>query len=257
MASKKLGDIKGPSLVWIFVLSYLTILAMLGESSKVTLPQALTVSIVFRLLIAMAQPFGVILAFLVIFLAFYEKRHSLIEIFSSVGLRRKGIRKSILWTFALIPLIFVVYLFLMMITHFLGPISFPQASGSNNGQTPLWYLYYMILYSLFPVALVEETFARGYLLDRLMPRHPSRLLKALPAILLSSLLFTLYHLPTYLKVYQFSTAWAIALLTGNVFPWSIILSIAYVKAGTRNIIGPVVMHFLADSMPIVLKLAYG
>jgi len=257
MVLKKLGEIKGPIIVWIFVVSYLTVLAVFSGSSTGTLPQALTVSIVFALLIAMAQPFGLMLIFLVIFLALYEKRHSLVEIFSSVGLRRKGIRKSILWTFALIPLIFVVYLLLMMITYFLGPISFPQASSSNNGETPLWYLYYMILYSLFPVALVEETFARGYLLDRLMPRHPSRLLKALPAILLSSLLFTLYHLPTYLKVYQFSTAWAIALLTGNVFPWSIILSIAYVKAGTRNIIGPVVMHFLADSMPIVLKLAYG
>lgn len=112
----------------------------------------------------------------------------------------------------------------------------------------------MSVSSFFPVAVVEEAIARGYILDRLVPEHPSSLVKALPAILLGSLLFTLYHLPSYLGLYSFSTPWAVALLTGNVFPWSVGLSIAYVRARTRNIIGPVLIHFLADNIPIILML---
>ncbi|MEM1589258.1 MAG: CPBP family intramembrane glutamic endopeptidase [Candidatus Bathyarchaeia archaeon] len=59
---------------------------------------------------------------------------------------------------------------------------------------PAWYPYYMIIYAFFPVAVVEEAFARGYMLDRLMPEHPSSLARAFPAIITSSILFTLYHL---------------------------------------------------------------
>jgi len=113
----------------------------------------------------------------------------------------------------------------------------------------------MIVYSFFPVAVVEEAFGRGYMLDRLMPIHPSSLAKALPAIIIGSLLFTFYHLPSYLGVYSLSLPWAVALLAGNVFPWSVALSIAYVRARTRNILGPVFIHFLADSIPIILSLA--
>jgi membrane protease YdiL (CAAX protease family) len=203
----------------------------------------------------MAIPWGLVLVFLVIFLAFWEKRRSLKEILSGLGLKRKGSAKSVFWTSALIPFFLVIYLLLMMISYFLGPVSFPQASGPSNGQVPLWYLYYMMIYSFFPVAVVEEATARGYMLDRLMPEHPSSLAKALPAIIVSSLLFTLYHIPSYLGVYPLSPSWVIALLAGNVFPWSIALSIAYVKAHTRNILGPILIHFLADSIPVILLLA--
>jgi len=113
----------------------------------------------------------------------------------------------------------------------------------------------MIIYSFFPVAVIEEAVARGYILDRLMPEHPSSIAKALPAIIISSLLSTLYHIPAYLGLYTFSLPWAVALLAGNVFPWSIALSVAYVRARSRNILGPVLIHFLADSMPIILSLA--
>lgn len=189
------------------------------------------------------------------FLAFWEKKRSLKEIFVSVGLKREGFAKSVLWTLALIPFFLIIYLLLMMFSYFLGPVSFPQSSVPSGGQIPAWYPYYMMIYSFFPVAVVEEAFARGYMLDRLMPEHPSSLTKALPAIIISSLLFTLYHLPSYLRVYSFSLPWATALLLGNVFPWSIALSIAYVRARTRNILGPVLIHFLVDSIPIILSVA--
>jgi membrane protease YdiL (CAAX protease family) len=112
----------------------------------------------------------------------------------------------------------------------------------------------MIMYSFFPVAVVEEAIGRGYVLDRLMPQHPSSLVKALPAIILSSLLFTLYHLPSYLMLYSFSVPWTFALLASSVFPFSLALSIAYIRSKTRNILGPVLIHFLADGLPFVLML---
>ena len=113
----------------------------------------------------------------------------------------------------------------------------------------------MIIYAFFPVAVVEEAFSRGYMLDRLMPQHPSTLKDGLPAILLSSLLFTLWHLPGYLMGYRFSIPWVASLLAVNVFPISVVLSVAYVKARTRNIVGPVLIHFLLDALPMILTLA--
>jgi membrane protease YdiL (CAAX protease family) len=170
----------------------------------------------------------------------------------SVGLKTKGAVKSVFWSIVITPLFLVLIgVMAMMFNYFLGPM---PTLVSDNGQIPLWFLYYIIVSSFFPVVVVEEAIARGYILDRLLPEHPSSLVKALPAILLGSLLFTLYHLPSYLGLYSFSTPRAVALLVGNVFPWSAGLSIAYVRARTRNIIGPVLIHFLADSMPIILML---
>jgi len=254
MSSKKLGETKGPFIVWLFVTLCFAIPILFSSSSSGTLPQD-TVSLILILLFNMAIPWGLVIIFLVIFLAFWEKRLSLKEIFASLGLKREGSANSVFWSLALIPFFLVIYLLLMIFSYFLGPVSFPQTSSPSVGQIPLWYPYYMIIYSFFPVAVVEEVFARGYMLDRLMPDHPSSLVKAFPVIVVSSLLFTLYHLPSYLRVYSFSLPWAVALLVGNVFPWSIALGIAYVRARTRNILGPLLIHFLADSIPIILSLA--
>jgi membrane protease YdiL (CAAX protease family) len=112
----------------------------------------------------------------------------------------------------------------------------------------------MIVYAFFPVAVVEEMFARGYVLDRLMPEHPSTLRKALPAILLSSFLFTVWHLPAYLAGYGFSLLQVVVLLAGNVFLISAVLGIAYVRSKSRNIVGPVLVHFLLDAIPVIIAL---
>lgn len=253
MSSKKLGETKGPFIAWLFVTLCFIIPILFRSSSGGTLPQDITMSLVLSLLINMAIPWGVVLVFLVIFLAFWEKKRSFKEIFASLGLKREGSAKSVFWTLALIPFFLVIYLLLMIFSYFLGPFSFSQSLAPSGGQIPAWYPYYMIIYSFFPVAVVEEAFARGYMLNRLMPEHPSSLAKALPAIITSSLLFTFYHLPSYLRVYSFSLPWTTVLLVGNVFPWSIALSIAYVRARTRNILGPVLIHFLADSIPIILS----
>jgi len=254
MAPQKLGETKGPLVVWIFVILIFAILILLGGSSGRSLPRDVTTSLIIGLLFNMAIPWGLVLVLLIVFVAFWERKRSLKEIFSSLGLRRTGSLKSVFWAFALTPMFILIYLLLMLLTYLLGPFSFQQAVGQSNGQIPLWYPYYMIIYSFFPVAFVEEMLARGYILDRLMPEHPSSLKKALPAIVVSSVLFTLYHLPAYLRVYSLSLPWAFALLVFNVFPWSITLSVAYVRARTRNILGSVVIHFLADSSTFIIML---
>jgi len=255
MVSEKFGETKGPFIVWLFVTLFFAILIVLRGPSKGTVPQELTISLVLNLILGMAESYWVILVFLVIFLAFSERRRSLRDIFSSVGLGRAGSVKSVFWSIVLTPLfLLVIGLIGIMIGFFLGPIPIPT-SVSNGGQVPPWFPYYMIIYSFFPVAVVEEAWARGYMLDRFMPQYPSNLVKALPAVLLSSVLFTLYHLPSYLRLYSLSPPWVVALLAGNVFPWSVGLSIAYVRARTRNISGPVLIHFLADSTPYLLMLA--
>ena len=252
MPPKKLGEIKGPFIVWLFITLYFVIGNVFGGSSKGALPSDVTVSLVVNLLVGMAIGWGVIIAFFVIFLAVWERRRSLREIFSNVGLRRKGSVKSVLWGVALFPLLIVIGLIMQMLSSFLGQI---PSAASNNGQIPVWYLWYMVIHSFFPVAIVEEAVARGYMLDRLMPQHPSSVPKALPAVLLSSLLFTLWHVPSYLMSYSFSTPLVVGILAGNVFPISVVLSIAYVRARTRNIIGLVLTHFLLDAAPIILLLA--
>jgi len=250
VASKKFGETKGPFIVWLFFTLYFAIPILFGGSSNGTLPQNITISIILGLLTGIVIGWGGILVFLVIFLALWEKRRSLREIFSSVGLKRTGSVKSVLWSFALLPLLIAISLLgMMVLSYFLGPI---PSAVSGNGQFPTWYIWYMVIYSFFPVAVLEEAIARGYMLDRLMPQHPSSLVKALPAMLLSSLLMTLWHVPAYLRVYAFPIPWTVGRLAGNVFPISIILSIAYVRAKTRNIIGPILIHFLLDATPIIL-----
>lgn len=254
MPSKKFGEAKGPFIVWFFFTLYFAITMLFRGSSSGTFPSNVTTSLILGLLIGMLMSYGVVLAFLVIFLALWEKRRSLKEIISSIGLKKEGSVESIFWSVALFPLLIAVGSLLIVLSSFLGPVPFLSASIPNSEQIPLWYRYYMIIYSFFPVAIVEEAFSRGYMLDRLIPLHPSSLVKALPAMLLSSFLFTLWHVPGYLIGYQFSIPWVVGLLAGNVFPISLVLSMAYVRARKRNIIGPVFIHFLLDAMPIILAL---
>ncbi len=199
--SKKLGERKGPFIVWLFVTLYFAIGIAFSRSSNGTLPQDVTLSLITALLIGMAKGWGVILLSLVVFLALWERQHSVRGIFSSIGLKRKGSFKSLLWSFALFLLLIVIGFLSMTLIFLLAPVS---TQTSSNGQLPLWYFWYMIIYAFFPVAVVEEAIARGYMLDRLVPQHPSSLTKALPAILLSSLLFTLWHVPSYSGLYSLS-----------------------------------------------------
>jgi len=256
MASAKLGEIKGPLIVWLFfILYYVALTSGFWRSSSdgaATVPANFSLGIALSLVINVAISYCVPLAFLVIFVAYWEKQHSWRKTFTSLGLKKDGTTRSVFWTIVLFPLVMIVGAIGLMLGFFGASAS---ALVSANGKTPLWFLSYMVIQAFFPVAVVEEMFARGYLLDRLMPQHPSGLVRALPAILLSSALFTLWHVPGYLVAYSFSIVKSVALLTGNVFPISVILSIAYVRSRSRNILGPILIHFLLDSLAVIASIA--
>jgi len=251
--SGRFGDIKGPFLVWLFSTAYMTLyLAVrrwLGFFTTLSIES---------LLLESAEVYCVLLAFFVLFLVLWEKQRSVRNLFSSVGLKREGIVKSLLWSLALFPAFVAIGLVSMTFASALMSVQSSSALISTNGQFPLWYSYYLIVYAFFPVAVVEEAFARGYMLDRLMPEHPLSLKKALPAILLSSLLFTVWHLPSYLSPFlagsQVSMLFVAVILGGNVFPISLVLGVAYVRARSRNIVGPVLIHFLLDALPVIVTL---
>jgi len=154
-ASKKLGETRGPFIVWVFFTLYFTIPILFGKPSSGTFPTNVTVSLILGLLVGIAESYGVLLVFLVIFLALWEKRRSLLGIFSSIGLRRTGSVKSVLWSIALFPMLIVIGSILIVLSSFLGPVPFLSASVSNGAQYPVWYRYYMIIYAFFPVAVVE------------------------------------------------------------------------------------------------------
>jgi membrane protease YdiL (CAAX protease family) len=252
MANRRLGETKGPLIAWFFTLLCFAVPVLLLRGSGQPVPQQPSPLLILWLLYNVAVPWGIVIIFLIVFLAYWEKNRSLKGIFTSLGLKREGAAKSIAWTLALAPFFLIVYLLLTLFSVFLGPIPFLRIAGPVSSTIPAWYPFYMIAYAFFPVAIVEEALARGYILDRLLAEHPSTLRRALPALLLSSVLFTLYHLPGYLGVYSFSAPWTIALLAGNVFPWSLVLGVAYVRAHARNIVGPVLIHFLADAVPMML-----
>jgi len=123
-ASKKLGEKRGPFIVWVFFTLYFAIPILFGRPSGGTFPTNVTVSLILGLLVGIAESYGMLLVFLVIFLALWEKRRSLLEIFSSVGLRRTGSVKSVLWSIALFPLLIAIGSVLMVLSSILGPSHF-------------------------------------------------------------------------------------------------------------------------------------
>lgn len=244
-ASARFGGVRGPLAVSLVVIAYFSAAFLLLGPSAGALPAQFTLALALQLVAGALESYGVIILVLIVFVAVSEQQRSPRVILASLGFRRSGVARSLLWSVALFPLYALIGLIFLALAS-------PLALGTGGGPVPSWYFYYIVPYSLVPVAVVEEAFARGYLLDRLLPSHPARLRQAVPAILLSSVLFTLYHVPGYLFRYSMSAGVAALLLTANVFPLSVLLGIAYVRSGTRTVAGPVLMHFLFDALPYLL-----
>lgn len=226
MASRLFGETKGPTVLTALLMLCVAIPVLLFRGSSASLPQHLTVAVALSLVASFGLSYGIWIVIFIGFLVVWEKR-SLRDILTSVGFKKEGLGKSIFWALLLlIPAVFVAELVLILFTNLLGPVSLTQATNSSGAAQPTWYLFYIIIYAFFPVAMFEEALGRGYLLDRLMPQQPCGIIKALPAIVLSSIFFTLFHLPAYILVYSFSRPWAIVLLIANVFPNAVFLSIS-------------------------------
>lgn len=61
-----------------------------AEFIEGSVPQDFTAPLLLSMLAGIAVPWGLVIVFLVIFLAFWEKRRSLREILSSLGLKSEG-----------------------------------------------------------------------------------------------------------------------------------------------------------------------
>ncbi len=237
--SRRFGEVKGPIFVWLVLALYGVALVFFLRLQAQTLLAAV---------LEVALFYGFSLAFLAGFVGLHEKRRSLSDVFAGLGLRKAGTGRSLLWGVMLLPAVFIVSLAGSgLLVALLGSL---PSQFTRTGPQPSWYLWFALVESFFPVALVEEMFGRGYVLDRLLPTHPCNLRVALPAILFSAGLFTLWHLPSYLAGYGLSVAWALGFVALNAFPLSVVVGIAYVRSGTRNIAGVILLHFLLDALPV-------
>ncbi len=242
-ASARFGEWKGPILVSLVLTAFGTAATFFVRFVELTLTAAILGAAVF---------YGFATVFLVSFVGVHEKRRRLRTVFASLGLRKAGTGRSFEWALLLFPAVVGVSLAgTAALSVILGPLP-PQVT--HTGSQPSWVLWFTLVEAFFPVAIVEEMYGRGYLLDRLMPMHPASLRKAGPAILVSAVLFALWHVGSYLQAYGFSVAWTVGLIGLNVFPLSVVVGVAYVRSRTQNIAGVIFLHFLLDALPVVAAL---
>ena len=189
-----------------------------------------------------------VLLFLFLFVWLYEKRErtgGITSILSSVGWSRNGLGKSLKWA-----LIFL--LVLVPVSFILSAVESSASVGTGSSSTqpattsiPLAALVIIVI-SAFATAVTEETAVRGYILDRLMPAHPSTLRLSLNAVIIASVMQMTYHAAPYLNTYGYSLPVTVVGLV-SVFLYSIFLSFAYVRSRVRNASGPILFHFLLDA----------
>jgi membrane protease YdiL (CAAX protease family) len=122
-------------------------------------------------------------------------------------------------------------------------------STSSAGPLPAWYFTFAIATLVLDV-ITEETVMRGYILDRMMPAHPSTLRQSLRIVLVVSVMMSLYHLAPYLYTYGFSPALTGVNLVAD-FLYSVLISFAYVKSRAGNVAGPILFHFILDMASLV------
>jgi membrane protease YdiL (CAAX protease family) len=91
-----------------------------------------------------------------------------------------------------------------------------------------------LLVFMIGIPIVEEMYFRGYLLPRLAHL-------GLWAVVINAFLFALYH---------FTTPW------GLVFRFLNALALAYSAYRKQNILPAIVVHFIANSVDVVMGFAY-
>lgn len=154
--------------------------------------------------------------------------------FASLGLTSKNLAKSCLWGLGL----GIVFAAEGLIIHFIKKEGFIL-----DLQVPLNVLATCFLVSI-ATALSEETVFRGYIFRRLW----EILGRELQANLISSLAWSLVHLPITIFVFNFNVAETIAFLVLN-FVFG--AASAFVFARTKNLLGSLLLHVLW-SFPILL-----
>lgn len=170
-----------------------------------------------------------------VYVIFLERRS-----LSSLGLVKKNLFSSILVGSILCVMGYVLYC--LLLPTFLSLFGYvdlstlqvwiaPQSSNVN------WLL--LMSFTVFVIiAVSEEVVHRGFIQNRLMEKT-----NPLIAILFSSFLFTVSHLPVLLFVYDCNLHTSVAFLF-DIFTFSLILGYFFYK--TKNLFGCIVWHGLHD-----------
>lgn len=170
------------------------------------------------------------------------------SVLASVGLRRGNLTSWVSW--ACVAGLAVSALQLLL-SRQAGEILAIIASGK------VLYLFPMSFLLMFLTAgFTEEFFFRGVLLTRIDFLLRSKLL----AILVSSILFGVYHLPyAYLNpnwpsAGDWGAAWSSSLIQG--IPGGLILGSIYIFSG-RNLLACIITHSLINALPAMSLIRFG
>lgn len=240
---------KGAVVVWLFVLSYWALTSFLARASSISqIPAAMTASLWLTFIVGQLVEYAPVLLFLFFFVWLYEKGErsgGIRSLFSNVGWNRTGIRKSLEWALIFLLIVAPISLVLSGVQSLVAVGTGGASTQPATTSIPLSSLIIIII-SAFVTAVTEETAVRGYILDRLMPNHPSTLRQSLNAVTITSVMMMSYHAAPYLNSYGYSLpTTAVGLV--SVLVYSIFLSFAYVRSRVRNASGPILSHFLLDA----------
>ena len=158
-----------------------------------------------------------------------------------------GAKRSVKWALVFFVVAIPVGLLMLFIETAVGGAGAGHLAGQSSSSTtvPSWYFPFLVS-DLVVDIVAEETLMRGYVLDRLMPAHPSTLRQSLAAVIVASVMMSSYHLVPYLYTYGFSPALTGVNLVAD-FLYSVLISFAYIKSNARNVSGPFLFHFLLDA----------
>ena len=140
--------------------------------------------------------------------------------FSSIGLKHDTFWKRYLLLGLAFGLLF----------HAIRTIAIPGAFGRNYYLPLELYVPAFIFLGLL-IGLAEESTFRGYILDSFLKNY-----EPLLAVIVSSLLFGIYHVNFSDPNYSWWTYYVLQAFTGG-----LIMSILYIKTG-RNLIAPIAYH---------------
>ena len=190
----------------------------------------------------------VFLPLLLLFIVRKAGKRNIRSVLASVGLRRGNLTKGLLWACIAGLLLSALQL---VISRKADEILEIILSGRAFYLFPLTFLLMFLT-----AGFTEEFFFRGVLLTRLEFLFRSKVL----AVLSSSFLFGIYHLPyAYLNpnwpsAGDWSAAWTAAL--GQGIPGGLILGFIYVYSG-RNLLASIVTHSLINALPAMSMIRFG
>ena len=167
---------------------------------------------------------------------------------AALGLRLGGLRVGLAWA---IPLGITLGAAQLMLSNRGDEIRARIADGSV-----VWLLPLVFLLMLLTAGFTEEFFFRGFLQTRLEQLTRSRAW----GLVLASLCFGFYHLPyAYLNPNWPSAGdWSAALFAalGQGIPGGLILGAVYLGS-QRNLLAPVVVHALINTLPGLTMVHFG